>query len=304
MQEGTISLYLDLRKGYRADLEVTAKGALAFAEMVRELTRNIEPGLEVQLDLQSGTEGSLYLNIIVRFVKKALDVDKLSISTLIGAAVIALLVDVRSWGVGEVMNWLKGPEAPPVAKTLTEEEVRQVAAKIVTMLNAGVALNERQKVFGELSRDATIQGIGASGVHDYRPSEIIRREDFRPQQAPPLLMLEPPIPTGHRRSVTRERVTLISPVLMQSDRKWRFQFRGAEISAAVRDRDFVDRVLQGQVGVRLKAGIQMDVDLEVSEEREGDEWHVRERRIVHVHDIHEAPTLPGLASPSRDEEEN
>jgi hypothetical protein len=304
MQEGTISLYLDLRKGYRADLEVAAKGVLAFAEMVRELNRNIEPGLEVQLDLQSGTEGSLRLNIIVRFAKKALGVDKLSLSTLIGATVIALLVDVRSWGIGEVMGWLTGPDAPEVAKTLTEEEMKQVATKIVTMLNAGVGSNERQKVLVEFSQDATIQGIGASGVHDHRPSETVRREDFRPQQTPPQLLLEPPIPTGHRRSVTRERVTLISPVLMQSDRKWRFRFRDAEITAAVRDRDFVDRVLRGQVGVRLKAGIQMDVDLEVSEEREGDKWHVRERRVVHVHDIHEAPTLPGLASPPRDDEED
>jgi hypothetical protein len=62
----TISLYLDLKPGQKADFEVVGRTAAAFAEAVKEIAFIIEPGMEVKLEFDSGTEGSLSLNALLK----------------------------------------------------------------------------------------------------------------------------------------------------------------------------------------------------------------------------------------------
>ena len=56
MQE-TISLYLELEPGKKADFEVVGRAAAAFAEAVKEIAYLLEPGLEIKLEFDSGKEG-------------------------------------------------------------------------------------------------------------------------------------------------------------------------------------------------------------------------------------------------------
>jgi len=57
--EETITLYLGLKPGERADFEVVGRAAASFAEAVREISYILEPDHEVRLEFDSGTEGSL-----------------------------------------------------------------------------------------------------------------------------------------------------------------------------------------------------------------------------------------------------
>lgn len=47
-----------------------ARASLAFAGAVREIAYIVDPSLVIRLELESGTEGSLSLNSVIRFVKK------------------------------------------------------------------------------------------------------------------------------------------------------------------------------------------------------------------------------------------
>jgi hypothetical protein len=67
--EETITLYLGLKEGQEADFEVVGLSAAAFAEAVKEIAYILEPGLEVRLEFDSGTEGSLALNAIIKSLK-------------------------------------------------------------------------------------------------------------------------------------------------------------------------------------------------------------------------------------------
>ncbi len=69
MAQAPISVYLDLEAGRVADMEVVARAALAFSAAVKDLAYVIDPGLDLRIELQSGTEGSLNLNTILRNLK-------------------------------------------------------------------------------------------------------------------------------------------------------------------------------------------------------------------------------------------
>ena len=56
MADTPISLYLELVPDQKADLEVVARAALAFDAAIKELAYIIDPGMEIKVELESGTE--------------------------------------------------------------------------------------------------------------------------------------------------------------------------------------------------------------------------------------------------------
>jgi hypothetical protein len=62
MTSAPLSLYLDLEPGQTADLEVVAKASLAFVAALKEIAFQIDPLLEIRVELDSGTKGSPSLN--------------------------------------------------------------------------------------------------------------------------------------------------------------------------------------------------------------------------------------------------
>ena len=98
-----ISLYLDLVPGQKADLEVVARAALAFSAAVKEAAFILHPGMEITLELQSGTEGSLSLNTIIRWVKATAVPDRATLRALGYLVLVWFAADVRTYGVGEVL---------------------------------------------------------------------------------------------------------------------------------------------------------------------------------------------------------
>jgi hypothetical protein len=62
----SITLYLGLKPGEKADFEVVGLAAAAFAEAVKEIAYILEPGTEVRLEFESGLEGSLKLKALLK----------------------------------------------------------------------------------------------------------------------------------------------------------------------------------------------------------------------------------------------
>jgi hypothetical protein len=219
-------------------------------------------------------------------VERSSNISRKKLITIICGVSLSLIPDVRSWAAGKVLDWLTGADAPAITRTLTREDRDQIATDIVGRLSRGVGAQQTQELMHGLTRDSAIAGVGSSSASEKVPLELTPRKSFGAFAAPPPLVLEPPPEIGTRTARTRERLTLISPVLNRSDRKWRFLLGSKEFSAHVRDRVFVQRVLSGEYGVRLQGGIQLDVELETSEALDNGVWVVRERTILTVSDIH------------------
>lgn len=95
--EETITLYLGLKEGEKADFEIVGRAAAAFAEAVKEISYILEPSLEVRLEFDSGTEGSLKLKALLKSLNSA-DGRKAALISVVGTVGIMLVNDVRGYG--------------------------------------------------------------------------------------------------------------------------------------------------------------------------------------------------------------
>lgn len=279
MQE-SISLYIDLAPGHRADLEVVARASLAYSAAIKEVAYVLDPSLEIRVEVISGTEGSLSLNSIIRSIKDRADRRTLK---AIGLIVLGWFAnDLRSYGVSEVLDSLLKPE---VTVTLTQDDIDQIARQVSKALETHLAKRHVEVVFRELERDPAVKGVGATRTPGARPDNIIPRDRFRERGGLDNFTEETP---RRRARCSQERVTLVSPVLLPGQRKWRFSFHEGEFGATIKDPEFLDSVLFGR-SIPMAAGIQMDVLLETKEEFQGGVWIVKERNVLHVFGID--PTL-------------
>lgn len=79
-----------------------------------------------------------------------------------------------------------------------------------------------------------------------------------------------------------ETLTLVSPVPLQSKRKWRFIGKEGEFGATVKDEQFLDDVQRGRSAIPMVAGIRMEVELQTLESPFEGIWIVRNRNILRV----------------------
>jgi hypothetical protein len=235
-----VSLYLDLVPGQKADLEVVARAALAFSAAIKEAAFIIDPGIEISIELESGTPGSLSLNTIIRKIKETAKPDKTTLTALGLTVLYWFAADIRTYGVIESLNHiLKGePELH-----LSEKDLNLITNSVTKALKAKVASEHVQEVYRQLEEDSAIQGVGATTTPGIRPAQIVPRHDF------PVRALEaPPTETTaeERTRTTTEHVILVSPVLLQSHRRWRVLTRHGEVGVAMEDNDFLSDIVDGR----------------------------------------------------------
>ena len=72
-----------------------------------------------------------------------------------------------------------------------------------------------------------------------------------------------------------------------------------QFGASIKDQAFLDNLLNGRIAVPMVAGIQMDIDLDTTEEKQNGVWVIVDRTVTRVGEIHPPAiqrTLP-LSSP-------
>lgn len=185
--------------------------------------------------------------------------------------------EARGWGVGTVLDWLIGADAPSEVQSFSEGARRQLAEEVVDALRAGVGRPEAESVYAALERDPRVTGVGATASANRRPEVVVPRENFPSATADP--QEEP------KRRVTTDVVDLllIRPVLTaDTNRRWGFTTRYGYFGAEIKDTEFLERVAAGTLGVPLTQGIRLRVELEVTEELTDGVWQPINREVIQV----------------------
>lgn len=279
-----LTLFLDLEPEEKADLATVARAALAFNAAIREAAFVLDPSLEIEVQFDSGTPGSLKLNAILGDAKK-----KLTDPKVLKAVAFVILSwfaeDVRSTiDQGFIQSIMLHEDTNP---HLSDEEIAEIARKVAELIRGGTAHNQVKQVYRELEADPKIKGVGATTRRDHRPETIVPRSRFRELGTTESVQSTE---TGAvRRREKIETLNLISPVLLPGQRRWKFSFHEGEFGAPVLDQEFLDRVLSGREPIAMTAGLTMDVVLETKEELIAGVWAITGRNILRVLAIRRAP---------------
>ena len=302
-----ISLYLDLEPGTSADLDVVARAALAWSAALKEIAFVADPGYGLRIELESGTPGSLSLNVRLRSVLpkvktvgaqvRAAVTDPRNIRTAIVSAAIWAAMNLMDYGFSSVMDWLTSADAPPEVQSLSDEDKADIARQVVEGLRNEAARAPIRTMYRELERDPSIRGAGVTSRPGKRPERIVPRADFAQLSG----RVEVKTDTVTKRMVPeRMRVTLLRPFLEKSDRRWGFKGPWGEFGASIKHADFMESVLSGTTSVPMMEGIEMTVDLETHEEFENGVWVPVKREVVNVVDLHQPMRQAPLFPPSGD----
>jgi len=271
-----ISLYIDLHEGRKVDLETAARSALAFDMLVKEVAFAIEPFVEVRIELESGTEGSLSLNSVISSVR----LDKARLRAIAWAVAAFFVADTTSYTYQAILDRILSE--PEVRETITKEQIEAIAHEVAKVIESKIADKQASKVYQELQRDDAVRGVGVSPNRDRRPSDVVPRSEFQKRGR----IIQESESTGSRSETTIQTVTLVSPVLVHgSTRQWKFKQGKNEFGAPIKDEKFLARVLSGREPVPMADGITMKVVLTVKEERKDGVWQVKSRTIDEVMEI-------------------
>lgn len=297
MEEVPISLYIRLEQGQRADLATVSRSAIAFIEVIEEMAAVLFPDAEVRVEAIDAVQASFGWNTVTKLYAKAQAGIFAGAAKYPKAAYLAAYVALRilnngvDWTQEKVMDWLAGTDAPGEVRKLAPDERRALAEDIAAELNKGVATRPTDKLYVELRRDPKVEGVGVTVRPNTRPTIIVPRAAF-------IVSREGPNIDGERRTYRRNvEVTLISPVLAPGERRWKFRSATGEFGAPVKDATFLAEVLSGRTDLRLKAGVVLDIELEVSEVRDDGVWTIENRSVTAVRGWRNAPEQGELLPP-------
>jgi len=297
-----LSLYIDLQPDKRADLEVVGRAAVAWAQTIREAAFQVDPFLEVRVELVSGTEGSLNLNSVIQAVRDVLD-DPMQLKAIgLGVAVFFAL-EVGGWGINKALDgfwdWV-WQESPEIAEELTDEKRKEIEEIVLRIVEAKSARANAQEVYKQLSQDNSVRGVGVSLRPEQKPVAIVPRDEFSVRSGIESVVVE----TVVRRTVSsRVSLTLVSPALTEDEYKWRFRLGDKTLWAYMADDAMQARITPGSSSAPgMTIGIVMDVTLQTIQEMNETVWENVEHRVVKVHTLREPASQPSLlSSPTKDE---
>jgi hypothetical protein len=272
-----LRLYYKLEPDGTANAEVISRASLAFIAGVKEIAYILDPSLTVQIGIEGHADGSLWEDLLL--MPGRVKDEYLSRPMRYNLALAAL-------------GWIMAPPAervrdnwwePVLARYLPDAtQAEKQAAQRAYELGAGgkVASREKQQFYREVGRDTIIAGVGAN-IERRRPPLLVPRSDF------PLYSGQAPTLESEldRSTVGPLRVIIISPVLEVSNRRWKFATAQGEFGAAVKDREFLDRIVAGRTAVRMRGGVELDVQLETKERLVDGVWTITERNVLRVENI-------------------
>ncbi|WP_321323766.1 hypothetical protein [uncultured Parasphingorhabdus sp.] len=274
-----LRLYYRLEDGHTANAEVVARASLAFIAGVKELSYVLDPSTKVQIGIQGHADGSLWEDLLL-LVVKATDEYKTR-PTRYGLA-LAALAWIMSPPAERVRDIAWQPILDKYLPNATAEDLAE-AKRLIEIAESGkVAVREKQQFYREVGRDTGITGVSAN-IDRQKPEWIVPKEDFSSYsgQGP---VIESDL---DRITVGLMRLIILSPVLEVSNRRWKFATAQGEFGAVVKDKGFLEKIVAGQTKVRMRGGVELDVELETKERLVDGVWTITERNVLRVVDIKE-----------------
>ena len=144
----SITLYLDLKPGEKADFEIVGLAAAAFAEAVKEIAFILEPDTQVRLEFESGLEGSLKLKAVLKTLQSRDGRQGLLIG-IISAVGLVLINDIRTYGVGKLLDRYLMPEQ---RQQLSDEDIERIARAVKGVNEGKIAKAPVQEMYRQLAR--------------------------------------------------------------------------------------------------------------------------------------------------------
>ena len=289
VDQSPISLYLKLEQGARTDLVTVARIAIEFAMVVEEIAAQIYPDVVVSIEAVDATEGSFSWNSVIKLYRNA-ELRVLAgvakhpkAAFLVAYVAMRIMNNAADWSQEKIMDWLASSDAPAEVREIDADDRKALAEDIARELRNGAGKAPAGRLYREVRRDPQIEAIGISSRAGATPHSMVEKADFERYQRETAR-------EGQRRTVTRKlETTLVSPVLIEGDRRWKFRSAAGEFGAPMKDTDFLHKVLSGEEDIRLRAGLVMRVDLETTEEYQNGAWSIMGRQVTKVHGWRNAP---------------
>lgn len=276
-QSVPLRLYYKLEKGHTANAEVIARASLAFVAGVKELAYVLDPSAKLQVGIEGHEDGSLWEDLRLIFDRAKAEYQEHPARYGFALAALAWIMAPPAERVRDIA-WQ--PILDKYLPDATDEDLAEAKRLIEVAESGKVADRERQQFYREVARDTGILGVGVNIERD-RPAWLVPREDF-----PAYSGQSPVIESELDRTTTGPmRVIILSPVLEVSNRRWKFATAQGEFGAVVRDREFLEKIVSGQTQVRMRGGVELDVELETKERLIDGVWTITERSVVRVIEI-------------------
>lgn len=285
-----LRLYYQLEKGHTANAEVVARASLAFIAGVKELSYVLDPSLTVQVGIQGHAEGSLWEDLLLLVDKATAEYGLRPTRYDLALAAIAWILTPPFERARDIA-W--EPILDRYLPEATSEDIAEAKRLIAAAEDGKIAQREKQQYYREIGRDTGITAVSVN-IDRHAPTWFVKRADF-----PAYSGQTPVIDSSLDRStVGPMRVIILSPVLEVSNRRWKFATPQGEFGATVKDREFLEQIVAGQTSVRMRGGVELEVELETKERLIDGVWTVQERNILRVLDINEpAATRQGSMFP-------
>lgn len=275
-RDGSLSLYFDLKEGEKADLEVVAQAAIHWVGAIRAVARQIDPDMNVRVEIIDASEGSLSLNTVLDFLERQLTrveegsgrhprLRKLAIALAIFLPVSGFETYDLYFGDGRV-------ELSETDRAVLNDILKHVKP-------TPEVIEKKEKFFKTLEHDPAIKGVGFSEKRT-QPFVMIPSDQFPERGGLWSIQEQDP---DKRTIYPVVDVTLIAATLVKKPRAWRFQPDGLpEFSAKMKDKRFLDALEDDHVRERLRIGIRMTIRLRVEEKKVGGVWQAGRRQVVEV----------------------
>ncbi|MGZ2501783.1 hypothetical protein EHI47_11540 [Rhizobium leguminosarum] len=273
--DGSLSLYFDLKKGEKADLEVVAQAAIDWVAALRAVAQEIDPDTSIRVEIVDAIEGSLSLNTVLDFLEAqaAKFDDGASQHWRLKKIAVALAVFVVFTG-APTYDFYFGDDT----KELSAEDRKRIDELIELTKNKPAVEEKKREFFKALERDPSIKGVGVTEKRGRIPAVIIPSTEFAERSGLWQIYTE----EEPRKRISHQiiKVQLITPTLVHRARAWRFQAPGMpEFSAIMRDEKFLSALKENHLEEHLRIGIPMTLRLQIEERNEGGIW-VPKRRVV------------------------
>lgn len=282
--EAPLSFYLDLEPGSVADLEVVARAALAWVSAIKEAAYIVDPSIEISVELLDGERSSLRLNTLLKVLDNFVGTVEAGadryphLKALAKALAFVVISTPLAVTAEDIYRAIIGDDNNVVE--LSHQSKAELIEEIRRALKPDVATRQKEEIFVALAKDPSVKAVGVTSNPSKRPSILIERADYL-NWVNSGTSLEVAETSRVREEVWP--VTLISPVLQNAERSWKFMKAGLpEFGAVMKDKAFLEAMAHGQLHVELRQGIEMTVRIEIKEKYVGGVWIPIERSIVEV----------------------
>lgn len=275
-----ISLYFDVPKGQRADLEVVARATLEWVAVIRDIASVIAPDLEFEIEFIESEDGSVWLSSLLQAVKEG---DRKALATIATTVVAFFALGPAlhlQTDIGDAF-WARLGHSHEVE--ISEADKVEIVARLAQAIDETAVEQHRQRLVRQAERDGDIRGVGVSlEPIPEGPVAQIPRAHFPAYGA----ALPTERPSFQKDTKVRQdvRVKVIRANLEEGEPRprWRFAEGDTRWSADIEDEEFVLALNLDRTGLHLAVGQTLIVDVAIDQRFIDGAWEETNRRIVRV----------------------